>query len=130
MGKTLEIAARKLAAALRPETLKLLDPVAPEASAAFEELRNAIDEEEAAAIAAAPDDGFRRWVIAFDVADRWVADGFDPDDSGALDMLATRLGWAYRDAELRAHVVEAPDREEVAKLMGYKSAADRAARGG
>ncbi len=99
-----------------------LDLVGRQARHDYDELRAALNR------AAAPD-GFRRWVIAFDVAERWVEDGFDPDDADALNMLATRLGYANVDRELRAVVMAAPDREEVAKLMGYQSAADRAARG-
>ena len=126
MGKprmTIAQAAERFLMNFNPDALEL---VGGSARNDYDELRAALNR----AAASSPDPGYQRWVIAFDVAECWVEDGFDPDDSGALDMLANRLGMAHVGNDQRAKVVQAPDREVVAKLMGYKSAADRASRGG
>ena len=125
MGKprmTIAQAAERFLSNFNPERLEI---VSPSARADYFALREALDQ----GAAAGPPPGFQRWVLVWDVADRWVADGFDPDDQAALEILAGRLGFANVDRELRAGVARAPDREVVAKLMGYKSAADRASRG-
>ncbi len=59
-----------------------------------------------------------RWVVEFEVAECWVADGFNPDDDDVLTMLATRLGWANIGRELGARVLRAPPADEVRRVQG------------
>jgi len=68
---------------------------------------------------------FFKWTVEFSVAETWVEDGFDPDDEDALNMLAHRLPYANIGQELRAKVIKRPERNAVARMQGFKSAADR-----
>lgn len=65
-----------------------------------------------------------KWVVEIEVADTWVADGFDLDDDRAHKMLAEHLPYAYGH-ELKARVLKAPDPDAIAKEQGYSCAAQR-----
>ncbi len=60
-----------------------------------------------------------RWVVELEVAECWVADGYNPDDEDILMMLATRLGWADFGRELGARVLRRPDQAEVRRVQGF-----------
>lgn len=61
---------------------------------------------------------FFKWTVEFQVAECWVADGFDMTDERAHQMLASDLGWAH-GSELRARVIKSAPAAEVAKTQGY-----------
>lgn len=73
-----------------------------------------------------------KFVCEFEVDESWVADGFNPDDERAKDMLAHTLPHAH-GSELKARVLVPIDQEKAAKLQGYDSLkamlADRKKRG-
>lgn len=72
--------------------------------------------------------GFQRWVVAFEVADILVGDGFDPDDDTVRTMLTEHLPYANISTELGVcEVIAQPNRDIVAQLQGYKDAAERKA---
>lgn len=60
-----------------------------------------------------------RWIIAFDVAPEWVADGFTFSDAEALDMLSDRLDFANVSTELAATVIASPSPLKIASEQGY-----------
>ena len=60
-----------------------------------------------------------KWVVEFEVAEAWVADGFDLTDERALSMLANDLSWAH-GSELGAKVIKAPDPNEIRVAQGYE----------
>ncbi|HWX14334.1 MAG TPA: hypothetical protein VNY06_05685 [Methylocella sp.] len=60
-----------------------------------------------------------KWTVEFEVAECWVADGFNLTDERALDMLSNDLGWTDIQTELKARVVKAPEPERIAKAQGY-----------
>lgn len=62
---------------------------------------------------------FYKWTVEFQVADCWVADGFELTDERALDMLSNDLGWAHIDSELRAKVIKAPSQDAIRAEQGY-----------
>lgn len=57
-----------------------------------------------------------KWTVEFEVADNWVADGFELDDDRALEMIATELGWAST-SELGAKVIAKPNQETIRGLQ-------------
>lgn len=59
------------------------------------------------------------WVVRFDVAPEWVADGFVMTDEIALDMLSDKLSFANMDTELAAQVIVAPPAMRIAIEQGY-----------
>lgn len=59
-----------------------------------------------------------KWTVEFEVADCWVADGFDLNDDDAKEMLLSSLPFAYGE-EVRAKVVQAPDPAEIRREQGY-----------
>lgn len=59
------------------------------------------------------------WVVRFDVAPEWVADGFVMTDETALDMLSDKVGFANMETELAARVIAAPSALDIAKEQGY-----------
>lgn len=61
---------------------------------------------------------FYKWTVEFEVADVWVADGFDLDNDRAQEMLEQHIGWAYSH-ELRAKVIKAPSPARIRKEQGY-----------
>lgn len=58
-----------------------------------------------------------KWTVEFEVAECWVADGFNLTDERAQDMIANDLGWAD-GSEISARVVKAPEPERIAKVQG------------
>lgn len=66
---------------------------------------------------------FYKWVVEFQVADTWVADGFDLTDERAHDMLASDLSYAYGH-ELKAKVIRAPSAAAIAKEQGCATTAE------
>lgn len=65
-----------------------------------------------------------RWVAAFEVAESWVADGFDLTDERAHSMLAHDLRYAFGH-ELRAEVLSRPRRDDVNVAQGARPNAKR-----
>lgn len=59
------------------------------------------------------------WIVRFDVAPMWVADGFNLSDERALSMLGKTLGYACMSSELAARVLAGPSALRVAREMGY-----------
>lgn len=59
------------------------------------------------------------WIVRFDVAPEWVADGFYISDARANDMLATALPVAAEQHEIRAAVIAAPYEGDIAREQGY-----------
>lgn len=71
------------------------------------------------------------WVVRFDVAPLWVADGFTLSDDRALEMLGREVGHACMGSELAARVLAAPPPLKIAREQGYGTrghAVDQAAR--
>lgn len=62
------------------------------------------------------------WIVRFDVAPLWVADGFALDDGRALEMLGTDLSGACMSSEVAATVIVAPDPMRIAGEQGYDQA--------
>lgn len=60
------------------------------------------------------------WIVRFDVAPTWVADGFVMNDASALEMLARELGWADVNTELAAAIISAPDAYSILSEQGYQ----------
>lgn len=60
-----------------------------------------------------------RWIVAFDVAPEWVADGFTLSDATALDMLSEKAPFANVDTELAAAVISAPAPLRIVREQGY-----------
>ncbi|MBC2622112.1 hypothetical protein [Citrobacter cronae] len=58
------------------------------------------------------------WVVRFDVAPQWVADGFIMTDTTALEMLSDVINYA-NDHELAASVISAPGAERITEEQGY-----------
>jgi len=63
-----------------------------------------------------------KFTVEFEIDESWVADGFNPDDDQAKEMLARRLAYA-QGHEMRARVIKPIDQSRAAKLMGYGSVA-------
>jgi hypothetical protein len=61
-----------------------------------------------------------RWVVAFNVADTWVADGFDMSDARAEAMISREIGSAYK-WETSASVIAAPSPIKVVREQGYSA---------
>lgn len=59
------------------------------------------------------------WIVRFDVAPTWVADGFVLSDERALLMLGSELAYACRDTELAARVLSSPPPLRIAREQGY-----------
>lgn len=58
------------------------------------------------------------WVVRFDVAPQWVADGFIMTDTTALEMLSDVINYA-NEHELAASVISAIGAERIAEEQGY-----------
>lgn len=68
------------------------------------------------------------WIVRFDVAPLWVADGGTISDLDALTMLGNRFGDACQNTEIAARVLSGPVRSRIAAAQGYVTPADRFAR--
>lgn len=64
------------------------------------------------------------WIVRFDVAPLWVADGFDLDDARAFEMLSTELSFADCNTEIAAKVISAPDTSRIRAEQGYQDKDD------
>jgi hypothetical protein len=65
---------------------------------------------------------FYKFTVEFEIHKDWIADGFVMTDARALDMLASDLGYADVNTELRARVVAFPNLDHVAQEQGYRNA--------
>lgn len=63
------------------------------------------------------------YVVRFDIAPLWVADGFILSDETALAMLAERLDYACDATELAARVLVAPTSARIEDEQGYRHGA-------
>ena len=63
---------------------------------------------------------FFKWVVEFEVAENWVADGFDLNDESAKEMIENDLRSSF-PAETRARVIKAPSKKAIRKTQGYTS---------
>lgn len=61
-----------------------------------------------------------RWTVELEVAEVWVADGFDLTDERAVEMLNNDLRYAST-YELGAKIIRAPDPAAIRKAQGYKA---------
>ena len=59
------------------------------------------------------------WTVEIEVAEVWVADGFDLTDERAHGIMCRALSHA-RMSDIRCRVVKAPKREHVRAAQGYK----------
>ena len=60
------------------------------------------------------------YIVRFDIAPLWVADGFVMNDEVALDMLANHLPYACQEWELAAKVLCAPSPARIEDTQGFK----------
>lgn len=60
-----------------------------------------------------------KWTVEFEVAECWVADGFDMTDRRALDMLSQDLSYANIGTELSAKVKRSPSPKSIAIAQGH-----------
>lgn len=61
------------------------------------------------------------YIVRFDIAPAWTADGFVMDDEAANNMLSETLGYACSVTELAAKVLVSPEVSRIADAQGYKS---------
>jgi len=59
-----------------------------------------------------------KWVVEFEVDEKWVADGFNLTNLKAIGMLEDKLPFAS-GAEFKATVIKAPDFKLIRKTQGY-----------
>lgn len=59
-----------------------------------------------------------KWTVEFEVAETWVADGFDLDAERANDMIGTALPFSY-GWERVARVIKAPRKSRILVAQGY-----------
>ncbi|WP_336983955.1 MULTISPECIES: hypothetical protein [unclassified Cedecea] len=63
------------------------------------------------------------YIVRFDIAPLWIADGFILSDETALAMLAERLDYACDATELAAQVLVAPNPSRIEDEQGYRHGA-------
>jgi hypothetical protein len=63
------------------------------------------------------------WIVRFDVAPVWVADGGTISDFDALNMLGNQFGDACQNTEIAACVLSGPSRARIAAAQGYSATA-------
>ncbi|EGP2852964.1 hypothetical protein IYQ62_003029 [Salmonella enterica] len=63
------------------------------------------------------------FIVRFDIAPLWIADGFILSDQIAKDMLAASLPYACEDSELAAQVLGAPNPARIEDEQGYRPGA-------
>lgn len=61
-----------------------------------------------------------KWVVEIDVAETWVADGFDLTPERLEDILGKVLNYA-NGSEYSGRVIARPRDSEVAAAMGYRT---------
>jgi hypothetical protein len=59
-----------------------------------------------------------KWVVEFEVDEKWIADGFNMTNQKAMGMLENVLPFAS-GAEFKATVIKAPDNKLIRKIQGY-----------
>ncbi|EOF5934504.1 hypothetical protein ACK1D7_004479 [Salmonella enterica] len=59
------------------------------------------------------------YIVRFDVAPLWTADGFILSDHTAQEMLSTRLDFACSESEIAACVLSAPETSRIENEQGY-----------
>lgn len=59
-----------------------------------------------------------KWVVEFEVDEKWVADGFNLTNLKVTGMLEDKLPFAS-GAEFKATVIKAPDFKLIRKTQGY-----------
>lgn len=65
-----------------------------------------------------------KWTVEFHVHRTWVEDGFEFTDDRAKGIIENTLPYS-NGAETKAKVLSGPPSDEIAKVQGYKDAADR-----
>lgn len=65
---------------------------------------------------------FYKWTVEIEVAEAWVADGFDLTDRRAHDIMTHHLSYANGN-EIKCKVVARPKDHDVATEQGYKTTA-------
>jgi hypothetical protein len=65
------------------------------------------------------------WVVAIEVDESWVADGFELTDERAHQMVGQALPYAYEN-EFSAKVLRGPDRRDIDAAQGYTATDIRA----
>lgn len=64
-----------------------------------------------------------RWIVEFEVAGTWVANGFIMSSDEAQDMIQKRL-WYAREDEVSGKILMSPPLDDIAVCQGYKGASD------
>ncbi len=64
-----------------------------------------------------------KWVVEIEVAETWVADGFDMTPRAIELMLCGILPYAY-SYEFKGRVIDAPDPRAIRVAQGYKADAE------
>ena len=59
-----------------------------------------------------------KWVVEFEVTEKWVADGFQIDQRRAFNMIEGVLPFAS-GGEFKATVIKSPDAKLIRKTQGY-----------
>jgi hypothetical protein len=59
-----------------------------------------------------------KWVVEFEVDEKWIADGFNMTNQKAMGMLENVLPFAS-GVEFKATVIKAPDNKLIRKIQGY-----------
>jgi hypothetical protein len=65
-----------------------------------------------------------KWTVEIQVHRTWVEDGFKLTNERAKSIIEHALPYS-NGAETKARVLSGPDADEIAKVQGYKDAADR-----
>ena len=60
-----------------------------------------------------------KWTIEIEVAETWVADGFDPTEERFKEMVLTDLIYAY-DQEVNVTILQRPDPKLIRQAQGYE----------
>lgn len=63
------------------------------------------------------------YIVRFDIAPLWVADGFILSDQIAKEMITASLPYACEDSELAAQVLGAPNPARIEDEQGYRPGA-------
>ena len=61
-----------------------------------------------------------KWVVEFEVSEKWIADGFNITNRKAMVMLEYTLPFAS-GADFKATVIKSPSQTLIRKTQGYTS---------
>ena len=61
-----------------------------------------------------------KWVVEFEVSEKWIADGFNITNRKAMGMLENTLPFAS-GSEFKATVIKSPSQILIRKTQGYTS---------